>query len=145
MSDLKITHAGTVQTQDRQGPMNPTAPLGQAGSAYTAASSDAIVPPLNQSFVAITMVTDCTFDSSSGLVAEDANKFINTETAAHDAAASSETSVLGSGGQVVDSVVFSAGMTIYGRWTAVKLNTGKCMVYVAPASGAHPGLTASAT
>ena len=130
MSDLKITNAGTVQAQDRQGPMNPTAPLGQAGSAYTAASSDAIIPPLNQSFVAITMVTDCTFDSSSGLVAEDATKFINTETAAHDAAAASETSILGSGGQVVDSVVFSAGMTIYGRWKEIDVATGSCVAYI---------------
>ena len=130
MSDLKITNAGTVQAQDRQGPMNPTAPLGQAGSAYTAASSDAIIPPLNQSFVAITMVTDCTFDSSAGLIAEDATKFINTETAAHDAAAASETSILGSGGQVVDSVVFSAGMTIYGRWKEIDVSVGSCIAYI---------------
>ena len=130
MSDLKITHANQVQFQDRQGPINPEAPLGQAGSVYTAASSDAIVPPLNQAFVAITMVTDCTFDSSSGLLAEDANKYINTETAAHDAAASSETSVLGSGGQVVDSVVFPAGMTIYGRWKEIDVATGSCVAYI---------------
>ena len=130
MSDLKITHNSILQTQDRQGPMHPTAPLGQAGSTYTAASSDAIVPPLNQSFVAITMVTDCTFDSSAGLIAEDATKFINTETAAHDAAAASETSVLGSGGQVVDSVVFSAGMTIYGRWKEIDVSVGSCIAYI---------------
>ena len=130
MSDLKITHASQVQLQDRQGPINPEAPLGQAGSVYTAASSDAIVPPLNQAFVAITMVTYCTFDSSSGLLAEDANKYINTETAAHDAAASSEPSVLGSGGQVVDSVVFPAGMTIYGRWKEIDVATGSCVAYI---------------
>ena len=130
MSDLKITHANQVQLQDRQGPINPESPLGQAGSVYTAASSDAIVPPLNQAFVAFTMVTDCTFDSSSGLVAEDANKYINTETAAHDAAASSETSVLGSGGKVVDSVVFPAGMTIYGRWKEIDVATGSCVAYI---------------
>ena len=130
MSDLKITHAGTVQTQDRQGPINPTAPLGQAGAVYAASGTDTIIPPLNQVFVAITMVTDCTFDSSAGLVAEDANKYINTETAAHDAAASSETSVLGSGGQVVDSVVFPAGMTIYGRWKEIDIATGSCVVYI---------------
>ena len=130
MSDLKITHAGIVQTQDRQGPVNPSSPLGQAGSVYTKASSDAIVPPLNQSFVAITMLQDTTFDASSGLVAEDANKFINTETAAHDAAASSETSVLGSGGQVVDSVEFLAGVTIYGRWKEIDVDTGSCIAYI---------------
>tara|TARA_Y100001938_G_scaffold70887_1_gene98272 strand:+ start:258 stop:653 length:396 start_codon:yes stop_codon:yes gene_type:complete len=130
MSDLKITHAGTVQTQAQQGPINPAAPLGQAGSVYTAASSDAIVPPLNQVFVAITMIADCTFDSSAGLVAEDANKYINTETAAHDAAASSETSVLGSGGKVVDSVEFPSGVTIYGRWTEIDVSSGSCIAYI---------------
>ena len=130
MSDLQITHAGTIQTQDRQGPVNPLAPLGQAGSVYTDAGDDAIVPPLNQSFVAITMVDDCSFDSSSGLVAEDANKFINTETAAHDAAAASETSVLGSGGLVVDGVTFPAGMTIYGRWIEVDVAAGGCVAYI---------------
>ena len=130
MSDLKITTAGVVQTQERQGPINPSAPLGQAGSVYTAASNDAIVPPLNQTFVAITMVTDCTFDSTGGLVAEDANKFINTETAAHDAAASSETSTLGSGGKAVDSVIFPSGMTIYGRWKEIDVATGSCVAYI---------------
>ena len=65
MSDLKITHAGTVQTQDRQGPINPSAPLGQAGSVYAASGTDTIIPPLNQVFVAITMITDCTFEASS--------------------------------------------------------------------------------
>ena len=130
MSDLKITQAGEVISQDREGPINPFAPLGQAGSVYTASGSDAIIPPLNQTFVAITMVTDCTFDSSNGLVAEDANKFINTETAAHDAAASSETSILGSGGQVVDSVIFPAGMTIYGRWKEIDVDTGSCIAYI---------------
>ena len=130
MSDLKITNAGTVQTQDRQGPLNPSAPLGQAGSVYTDAGDDAIIPPLNQVFVAISMVDDCTFDSSSGLVAEDANKFINTETAAHDAAAASETSVLGSGGLVVDGVAFPAGMTIYGRWIEIDVGSGGCVAYI---------------
>ena len=130
MSDLKITVGGTVLEQDRQGPINPVSPLGQAGSAYTAASSDAIIPPLNQTFVAITMVTDCTFDSTGGLIAEDAEKFINTEDAAHDLAASSETSIEGSGGQVVDSVIFPAGLTIYGRWKEIDVATGSCVAYI---------------
>ena len=81
MSYLKITQAGTVQSQERHGPINPFAPLGQAGSAFTNASSEEINPPLNQVFIAITMITDCTFDSSTGLIAEDATKFINTDTA----------------------------------------------------------------
>ena len=129
MSDLKITHAGTVMTQDRQGPMNPFAPFGQVGSVYTT-TGDEINPPLNQVFVAITMVTDCTFDSSEGLIAEDAAKHINTETAAHDLADAAETSVQGTGGQVVDSVEFPAGMTIYGRWTEIDVASGSCVAYI---------------
>ena len=131
MSDLKITHAGTVQTQSRQGPLNPAAPLGQAGSVYTASGLDTIIPPLNQVFVAITMVTDCTFEpSSNGLVAEDPTKYINTETAAHDLGSGSETSIQGSGGSVVDTVIFPAGMTIYGRWTEIDLSAGSCIAYI---------------
>tara|TARA_R100001530_G_scaffold117421_1_gene84543 strand:- start:656 stop:1048 length:393 start_codon:yes stop_codon:yes gene_type:complete len=129
MSDLKITHAGTVQTQDRHGPMNPTAPLGQAGSAYSDADSDVINPPLNQTFVAITMVTDCTF-ASGDLIAEDATKFINTETAAHDLADGAETSIQGTGGKIVADVVFPAGLTIYGRWTEIDVSVGSCIAYI---------------
>ena len=76
------------------------------------------------------MVTDCTFDSTGGLIAEDAEKYINTDDAAHDLADGSETSVEGSGGQVLDSVVFSAGMTIYGRWIEIDIATGSCVAYI---------------
>ena len=130
MSDLKITVGGNVQTQSRQGPINPAAPLGQAGSVFTDAGSEEINPPLNQTFVAITMITDCTFDSSGGLIAEDATKFINTETAAQDLAAGAETSIQGTGGEVVDSIVFPAGLTIYGRWTEIDVSVGSCVAYI---------------
>ena len=102
--------------------------MGQVGSVYTAASSAAIKPPTGAVFVAITMVTDCTFDSSAGLVAEDAQKYINTETAAHDLASADGS--LGEGGQVVDSVIFPAGLTIYGRWTEIDIDTGSCVAYI---------------
>ena len=88
------------------------AALGQGGSVYTTASSDAIKPPTEREFIAITMITDTVFDSSAGLIATDANGYVNTETAANDLADGSETSSYGSGGMVVDSVVFPAGMTI---------------------------------
>ena len=130
MSDLQITQAGIVRTQERQGPANPVVETGQAGSAYTTASSDAIVPPLNQVFVAITMLEATTFDSSNGLVSDDPAKYINTETAANDLASGSETSIQGSGGQVVDSVVFPAGITIYGRWKEIDVASGSCIAYI---------------
>ena len=130
MSDLKITHAGTVQTQAQQGPINPAAPLGLAGSAYTDASSEEINPPLNQVFVAITMIVDCTFDSSTGLIAEDSTKYINTAAEANGLAAGAETTVQGAGGEVVDSVEFPSGVTIYGRWTEIDVGSGSCIAYI---------------
>ena len=136
MSDLKITHAGTVMAQDRQGPVNPEALVGQAGAAYSTASSDAIVPPLNQTFVAITFLSDTVFDDSAGLVAEDADKFFNTENAAHDLASGSESSVEGSGGLIIggtsesDAVIFPKGVTIYGRWKEIDVYSGAIIAYI---------------
>lgn len=114
---------------------------GYFGSAYLdATSADEEVQNLttdsDHHCVAITMLQDCTFtlltayrDSSRA----SAYAEINSSTAP------------GFGKSLATSDTFPKGVTIYGRWTAVKLNTGKCMVYVAPASGAHPGLTASAS
>jgi len=104
--------------------------FGQLGSVYTTASSDAIVPPTNKVFVAITMLSSTTFDSSSGLVSTEPTKYINTETAANDLAAGSETTDQGSGGQVVDSVSFPVGVTIYGRWNEIDVDTGSIIAYI---------------
>jgi len=75
--------------------------FGQLGSVYTTASSDAIKPPTNKVFVAITMLLDTVFDSTGGLVAERAlvsgattgdvstntgDVYISTEQPAHDLA-----------------------------------------------------------
>ena len=78
MSDLQITHAGTVQTQDRQGPMNPTAPFGQVGSLFSS-NLASCKPPLNQVFVAITIIEDGS--GFTTLIAEDPDKFANTAVA----------------------------------------------------------------
>ena len=104
--------------------------LGQGGSAYSTSSSDAIKPPSGSVFVAITMLEDTIFDASAGLVASDANGYINTDTAAHDQAASSETTNYGSGGQVVDGVTFPQGMTIYGRWSEIDVLSGSIIAYI---------------
>ena len=115
--------------------------FGQLGNAYTTASSDAIKPPTNKVFVAITMLLDTVFDSSGGLVAEQRvnntitgsvtnNVYIGTEAAANDLAGGSETVDEGSGGQVVDSVTFPKGITIYGRWSEIDVNSGACVAYI---------------
>jgi len=104
--------------------------FGQLGSVYTTASSDAIVPPTNKVFVAITMLGDTVFDSSNGLVSTEPTKYINTETAANDLGAGSETTDQGSGGKVVDSVSFPLGVTIYGRWNEIDVNSGSIIAYI---------------
>ena len=131
MSDLKITHAGTVQTQDAQGPVNPIAPLGQAGSIFADGDAD-LVPPLGTVFVAITFLSDSTFDSTTGgLVAEDSTKYINTVEAAHNLGDAAATAIEGEGGLIVDSSnTFPAGVTIYGRWTEIDLNAGMIIAYI---------------
>ena len=130
MSDLKITHVGVEQTQVNQGPIRPGAALGQSGSILLDTAT-AIAPPDGMVFVAVTMLEDCTFNATNGLVSEDANKWFNTDAAAHDESAGSETSLQGSGGvQANASNVFPAGMTLYGRYTGLKLAGGACIAYL---------------
>tara|TARA_R110002072_G_C7562348_1_gene500331 strand:- start:25 stop:423 length:399 start_codon:yes stop_codon:yes gene_type:complete len=119
--------------------------FGQLGSVYTTASSEEINPPTNKVFVAITMLADTVFDSTGGLIAErilvsgattaDASTktgdvYISTDQPAHDLTAAAETTDEGTGGIVVDSVVFPKGITIYGRWTEIDVNTGSVIAYI---------------
>ena len=118
--------------------------FGQLGSAYTS-GSDAIVPPTDKVFIAITMLADTVFKSSGGLVAErvvvpgatasdpstrTGDIYISTEQPAHDLVGSSETTTEGSGGQVVDSVSFPLGITIYGRWNKIDILSGSVVAYI---------------
>ena len=116
--------------------------FGQLGSVYTDAGSDAIKPPTNKVFVAITILTEnTTFDASGVLVAEQRvnstisgsvtnNIYIGTEAAAHDLTGGAETVDEGSGGKVVDSVDFPAGITIFGRWTEIEIDDGAIIAYI---------------
>ena len=118
----KGIHTFSVQESQNLG-------LGQGGSVYTTASSDAIKPPTGRVFVAITMLDDSTFAASTGLLAETSTQYINTGEAANDAAA--QTATTGEGGLVIaNSVTFPKGITIYGRWTEIDVNTGSIMAYI---------------
>ena len=88
------------------------------GSVYAAAGSSALTPDTGNVFVAISFLTDTVFDSASGLVAESATTYINTEGIGAGAA-----------GLVVDSVTFPKGVTIYGRWTEIDLASGTIVAY----------------
>jgi|TARA_R100000479_G_scaffold175625_1_gene127154 hypothetical protein len=103
-----------------------------AGSVFTKASSDAIKPPAEHVFVAFTTLAATTFDASGGLVAETATRFANTEDAAGDAAGGSEVYAEGSGGlQIGASDSIAAGITIYGNYTEIDVNSGSIIAYYA--------------
>jgi hypothetical protein len=108
--------------------------FGQLGSVFCDTTA-AVTPPTGKVFVAITMLTDCTFDSSGGLKADNKSaaglEYMGTEAAAHDLSVGSETTSSGGGGAQVDvSNIFPAGMTIYGRWTEVEANSGSFIAYI---------------
>lgn len=84
--------------------------------------------------VAITMLQECTFTTLTAY--QEGTKY----------SAYIETGSNGAFGKAVANTdTFPTGVTVYGRWTGVTLNTGKCICYMAPASGAHPGLTVQAS
>jgi len=85
-----------------------------------AAADDAI--PVGAVFVALTFIEDCVFEDSNGLIAENVKHFISTE--------GTSKGIDSNGGIVADSVVFPAGVTIYGRWTTIDLTSGKLIAYI---------------
>jgi len=93
--------------------------FGANGSTYTASSSTAITPPTGNVYVSIYMLTDTTFDNTTGLIAESATVSINSAGIG-----------AGTGGQNVDGVLFPAGTTIYGRWTSINLASGSVIAYL---------------
>ena len=100
--------------------------FGQIGSAYTTNGSSALVPPAGKVFVAITMLADTKFNADQGLIAqndtENGIEYIGTDLPAHDV--TNDANPGGNGGLVVDGVTFPKGVTIYGRWTQISIDTG---------------------
>ena len=72
-------------------------------------------------FVAITFLADTVFDNA-GLTSEDNTMFPNDTVAS--------TGIDADGGAVTDGVTFPKGVTIYGRWTSILLDSGSCIAYV---------------
>jgi len=104
---------------------------GQDGAVYTTASSDAIKPPTGKAWVAIQMLEDTTFDSTTGLIAVTATKWFNTADAAGDQNDGAEDAAEGSGGLAIsNSVTFPQGMTIFGRWNEIDVNSGSVIAYI---------------
>ena len=93
--------------------------LGQAGSIYHGGTDTLTYATGN--FVAIQFITDTVFNSTSGLVSAEDTLFPNTQSGATG---------IDSDGDAVDSITFTARMTIYGRWTQIILASGSIIAYV---------------
>lgn len=97
--------------------------LGQAGSVFCVAGTGdtAITPPSGRVFVGITFLSNTTFDSSGGMLAEDASQWAGT--AGNGS---------GSGGEQItqSNATFPAGVTIFGRWTELDPYSGTLIAYV---------------
>ena len=114
--------------------------FGQFGSMITSAGNAAIKPPTGKVFVAVTMILSTKFDAHGGLVAvQDSTnglEYVSTEDGSgvaqtsHDASAGSETALTGSEGLVVGAWNFPQGMTIYGRWSEIDVDTGRVIAYI---------------
>ena len=97
-----------------------------AGSVFSK-GGDAIVPPDKHIFVAITTLAATTFSNTTGLVAEEATRYANTEDAAGDLAAGAESYSEG----VVVGDSFPAGIDIFGQYTKINVNSGSIIAYYA--------------
>ena len=99
------------------------ATMGQAGAIFYDGTGTAIEPSSGQVFVAIQFITDTNFDASNGLIGEDDNMWPSVT--------GTSSSVLSAGaGTAIDAVIFPAGMTIYGRWNKILLDSGSIIAYI---------------
>ena len=108
MSKSRGLHTFTVQEAQNAG-------LGQVGSAYLTGTS---FTPTSGVVVAITMIEDTDFDV---LTPETGAGCIEVGGTGYESA----------GNTLANSDLFPAGMTIYGRWSSVSVNSnGACICYI---------------
>ena len=109
--------------------------FGQMGSMFNDGTT-VMTPPTGKVFVAITFLAATTLNNSaSGLTAENditnGLEWANSGGAAHDAALSPDLGESGTGGEQIPSTLsFPAGVTIYGRYTKVRIATGAVLAYL---------------
>ena len=96
--------------------------LGQLGSIFLD-SGTTITAPDGTIIVAITFLDDSKFTSTTGLKSEvgQEGKYINTV----------DGDAMWTGSDTIDNGnIFRTGITIYGRWSQVDLNTGSAILYL---------------
>ena len=98
--------------------------FGQLGSVHMHNdNSENLTPPDGMVIVAITMLDDTVF---SALTADTNNSLVYGSTESNNAYFGITNGNTNGNGEVVDTgIVFPKGITIYGRWTVVSLNTAQ--------------------
>ena len=114
-------------------------PLGQLGSGFVDTNSVTLVPPSGKVIIAITCLDDMAFQTLTPEVSTDATfkgpKVLATKVAEINyIGVPAQTAANGAGSQIIaNDNLFPKGMTIYGRWTALRLQTtvttGGCIAY----------------
>jgi|TARA_B110000459_G_scaffold171782_1_gene192787 hypothetical protein len=109
--------------------------FGQNGSVLL--NSTATVTANNgKHFHAITFITNTVFaNNADGLVSNNSQEFtIETTTSSSVGKSMSFNSTnggqLGAGGSATGTVTFPAGITVYGRWSQIKLASGTAVAYI---------------
>ena len=110
--------------------------FGQNGSVFI--NSQNIVTPNDpdQYFHAITFVTNTTFDNSADGLISNNSQVYTIETTLSSAEKknmsfnSTDGGELGTGGSPTGTIEFPAGLTVYGRWSQIKLQSGQCVAYL---------------
>ena len=110
--------------------------FGQMGSAYLG-DTDIFTPPTGKVVVAITILQSGTsFQALTG----DTSGYVDGTTGANLAGSTAfiQTTAVGANGTNADNLAntinFPLGLTIYGRWTSVDLNTGRAILYFGPSN-----------
>ena len=91
--------------------------LGQAGALLTNDTSNDIDAPTGTTWVALQIIADVTFTT----LTQEGNRWYGSAAGATD---------LDSNGDVTGSIIFPAGMTIYGRWSKFNLAGGTVIAYL---------------
>lgn len=110
--------------------------FGQNGSVFINSQNTVKPNDPDQYFHAITFVTNTQFQANAdGLVSNVSERATRTTTtsALTDVSMSFNSTnggELGTGGSPTGTIVFPAGLTIYGRWSQVKLQSGQCVAYL---------------
>jgi len=109
--------------------------FGQNGSVLIN-STNTVTPNEGKHFHAITFITNTVFaNNTDGLVSNTSDHAVRTTTTSGVVAAtmsfnSTDGGSLGTGGTATGTITFPAGITIYGKWTQVKLASGTAVAYL---------------